>query len=128
MKKGTLTWVAAAVLGGASLLAGRVTAETPATQATTKPAKMGAKHRKLTKPYSDMKSLTPQQQDQIAKLHEDALDQVNKVHEKEKDDISALLTPEQQTELNDVMGKEKDERKATPPKRKRGDATTLPAK
>ena len=130
MKKGQFTWAMVALIGTAAALAGRATAETPATQPTTKPVKAGARHHRLTKPYSDMASLTPQQQDQIAKIHEDALDQTKKIHEKEQDDISALLTPEQQTELNAVTGKEKDERKAATatPKHKRGDPATMPAK
>ena len=134
MTKASWTWALAAVVGGAVLAADGATAQVgamPSTQpsATTRPAGKVGRHRKLPKPYADMKSLTPQQQEQILKIHEDALDQENKVREKEKDDVSALLTPEQQAELSDVQGKEKQDRKATPTRRKRGDAaTTMPAK
>ena len=126
---------AAAVVGGAMLTAGRVGAA-PATEpaavpgATTKPAVAKASHHRLTKPWSDLKSLTPKQQDQIYKIHEDAFDQEKKLKEKEHDDVVALLTPEQQAELPDAEGKAKSDRKEkiAETHKKKSDATTRPAK
>ena len=66
--KGKWTWAAAAVVAGAVLVGGAAGSSmgAPATRpATTRPA--GKSHRKMFKPFSEMTSLTPQQQDQIAK-------------------------------------------------------------
>ena len=49
-----------------------------------------------------LKDLTPEQIDQIMKIHGDALVQEKKVREKEADDITAILTPAQVTEMKEA--------------------------
>ena len=114
MTQGKWTLAALVVVGGA-VLSGSGAKAAPTTQpgggmATTRPAGR-ATHRKLPKPYADMKTLTPEQQQQVLKIHEDAVEQAHKIEDKERDDVEALLTPEQQTELDDIQGKTKAERK-----------------
>ncbi len=108
MTKGKWTWAAVLAGGVAIAAAGASSSGAPSTRpATTKPSAM-AHRKKLPKPFSEMTSLTPQQQDQIEKIHADAILEEKKLHEKETDDETALLTPEQQTEMSDVMGKTKE--------------------
>jgi Spy/CpxP family protein refolding chaperone len=127
--KGTLKTILA-LMGAAVLTAAVVTtAEPPAAgtaEPTTKPARATRRHGKVPAPWSDITTLTPQQQEQILKIHGDALDQEAKIREKEKDDITALLTPAQQTELTDAQSKIKEEKKAMTATLKHR-ATTAPA-
>jgi Spy/CpxP family protein refolding chaperone len=93
-------WIvcSAAVLLSASMW---VSAEDPAPAApATQPAEthMRGSH-KLVEPWKDLKDLTPEQTDQIIKLHSDADIQRDKIKKKETDDIMAILTPAQVTEL-----------------------------
>jgi Spy/CpxP family protein refolding chaperone len=129
--KGKWMWAVAAAVGGAVVATDLATAassmDAPATQpATTRPARMGRK-KGLVQPWSEMKTLTPQQQDQIVKLHEDALAQTHKIEEKETDDIMALLTPEQQAEVADIKAKSKETMKERSAARRKGAAATQPA-
>ena len=134
MKQGKIALAATAVaLVGAMLLGTTgATAAAPATQPTTKPAAGGrtAVKRRLPKPWSDLKSLTPQQQDQIYKIHTDANEQRKLVEQKEHDDVAAVLTPDQRKELADAEDKDKADRKEklAETRRKRSDATTKPTK
>ncbi len=136
MKQGTWTWVlAAAVAVGGAVAAGDLASGESMGRATTKPAATrpaaggrAARKRGLVKPWSEMTTLTPQQQDQIAKIHEDATDQEKKVREKEQDDITALLTPDQRAELADMDNKAKADRKEKYGSKKKGDPATQPAK
>jgi Spy/CpxP family protein refolding chaperone len=132
MGKGMLMWTTAVAVVGGAMLATDLATAAPTTMpaaATTKPA---ARVRGLVKPWSELKSLTQQQQQQIAKLHEDALAQEGKIEEKEHDDITALLTPEQKAELADLEAKDKAARKekaaAAAAARKKATAATQPAK
>ena len=95
------------------------TAATPATQPTKKA--------KLTEPWNLLKDLTPEQTSQIEKIHADTLEQEKKVRQKETDDITALLTPDQQTELKVAEAKHKLELKEREKPRRMG-ATTEPMK
>jgi Spy/CpxP family protein refolding chaperone len=96
----------------------------PATQPTeTKPKRA----QKLTEPWSLLKTLTPDQVTQIEKIHSDSHEQIDKIEAKEKDDITALLTPDQVTELKVDEAKQKSERKGRSAERKK-EATTEPAK
>jgi len=129
--KGIWMWAVAAAVGGAVVATDLATAASsmgaPATQpATTRPVHLGRK-KGLVQPWSEMKTLTPQQQDQIAKLHEDALAQTHKIEEKETDDIMALLTPEQQAEVADIKAKSKQTMKERMATRRKGTAATQPA-
>jgi Spy/CpxP family protein refolding chaperone len=76
-------------------------ADAPKATPTTKPAPTTrpTKAKKLVEPWSMLKDLTPEQTAQIEKIHADALEQTKKIIAKETDDINAILTPQQQTEL-----------------------------
>ena len=67
---------------------------------------------RLVKPWSDLISLTPEQRDQIMRIHADAVDKINEIRDKEEADILALLTPEQHRELDDLKERQKAEQKA----------------
>ena len=101
-------------------------APTPATQpAEIKPGRA----KKLTEPWSLLKTLTPDQVTQIEKIHSDAYDQIKKIDAKEKDDITALLTPDQVTELKVAEAKQKSERHGKSAEmKKEAAATTEPTK
>jgi len=66
---------------------------------TTQPAAKAPRLRKLTKPWSMITTLTPEQTAKIEKIHADALEERKKIDAKEKDDIMAVLTPDQVKEL-----------------------------
>jgi len=68
-----------------------------------------------------IKTLTPEQTTQIEKLHSDAAEQIKKIELKETEDITALLTPDQVTELKAAEAKHKEE--AT---KRRKEAATQP--
>jgi Spy/CpxP family protein refolding chaperone len=120
MSMGKWVMIGALVLGGGSML---IAADQPA---TTQPAEMKPAHPlRLTQPWSKMKSLTPEQTATIEKIHADALEQTKKIEAKEHDDILAVLTPEQLTELKAVEEKIKADRKEKTSERKK--ATTQAA-
>jgi Spy/CpxP family protein refolding chaperone len=111
---------AALTLTSGSLL---IAADAPATQ----PAEGKAVHtRKLTEPWVLLKTLTPEQTSQIEKIHADSLEERKKIDAKEHDDIMAILTPDQKTELKEAMAKQKAERSEKTGHKKA--ATTEPAK
>jgi Spy/CpxP family protein refolding chaperone len=83
---------------------------TPTTAPTGASLKLGKKS-KLDKPWSEMKSLTPDQTDKIEKIHADALEQEKKIREKELDDIALLLTPAQVEEYKTIEAKDAADRK-----------------
>ncbi len=107
---------------GSMLIAANVTTA-PATQ----PADAKPRMRKLTQPWSFLKTLTPEQTAKIEKIHADAGEQIKKIDAKENDDIVALLTPEQVAELKAAIAKQKLERKETAAERRK-EAATEPAK
>jgi Spy/CpxP family protein refolding chaperone len=67
----------------------------PAEAAAEKPAKKV----RLTKPWSDIASLTDEQKAKIVAIHKDITDQIKALQEKEKTEVTALLTDEQKAEL-----------------------------
>jgi Spy/CpxP family protein refolding chaperone len=106
MSMGKWVLAGALLLGGGSML---IAADEPA---TTQPTEAKPEHAaRLTQPWSKLKSLTPEQTAQIEKLHATALEQTKQIEAKEHDDIMALLTPAQVTELKEVEDKMKAERK-----------------
>jgi hypothetical protein len=107
------------VTGSFLIAADAPKAAPPATQ----PAKTG----RLVEPWNLLKTLTPQQTTQIEKIHADALEQEKKIKQKEGDDILALLTPDQQTELKMAEAKHKQELKEKNAAKKKA-ATTEPMK
>ncbi len=118
---------AAAVVLSGSLL---VSAEDPkpAEPSTTQPTEGHMRLHKLVKPWSDLKDLTPEQTDQIIKLHADAVIQEDKIKKKENDDIMALLTPAQVTELKVAEVKAREEASERAKERREKKPTTAPAK
>jgi Spy/CpxP family protein refolding chaperone len=109
VKLGKWTLAAAAMLMSTTyLIADEPT--TPTTVPTAASLKLGKKS-KLDKPWSELKTLTPEQTDKIEKIHADALEQEKKIKEKEMDDIAALLTPAQVEEYKAVEAKDKVEQK-----------------
>jgi len=70
---------------------------------------------KLTKPWSEIKSLTADQKAKINGIHTKANAQVNAIHKQEQADILALLSDAQKAEYNQVLAqdrKEANERRA----------------
>ena len=115
------------VLGSAVLLMTGsllVAADDPA-MPTTQPVEKKHTMKKLPEPWSMLKSLTPEETTQIEKIHSDAVAQGDKIKEKETDDINAVLTPDQKTELAAAEAKIKADRKEHLKKKKT--ATTEPA-
>jgi hypothetical protein len=62
---------------------------------------------KLTKPWSDLSSLTDEQKSKIEGIHKKTLAETSVLDKKEKEDIMAVLTDEQKTELKEIAGKKK---------------------
>jgi Spy/CpxP family protein refolding chaperone len=112
----------ALVLCGSMLLAAD---EAP----TTQPA-AAASHRKakLTKPWSDLTSLTDDQKNKIEEIHAAALDQEKEARAKERAEIESVLSDAQKAELQSVEGKTAADRKerAAAAKKKSGDEAAGP--
>lgn len=68
--------------------------------------------RRLVKPWSEMTSLSDEQKGQIIEIHQQALEDRKAIDRREREQIVALLTEEQQTELRDLEDKKAAERKA----------------
>ena len=102
------TWAAAGLVallaGGAALQAVADDKAPPATQPT---ARTTRRH-KLTYPWVDMKTLTPDQVDKIEKIHADSVEQQDKIKQKELDDIDALLKPDQLKEVDAIESAKKE--------------------
>ena len=96
-----------AALGIASVsMTMAIAADEPAAPATQPSAPV-----KLFEPYTLLKDLTPEQSAQIEKIHKDFLEERRKLETKQKDDIAAVLTPAQATELIQAEDKLKAEQK-----------------
>jgi hypothetical protein len=67
---------------------------------------------RLVKPWSELKSLSEEQKQQIIQIHADANEAMRKIREKERTDIMALLSEENKTELAALMEKERADAKA----------------
>jgi len=79
--------------------------ETPA------PASQPTKSVKLTKPYSELKDLTDDQKEKIAKAHADFLDKEKQIKAEEKAAIDAVLTDEQKAEIKAASKAAKSDKK-----------------
>jgi Spy/CpxP family protein refolding chaperone len=90
---------AALSLASVSISASFLSAADDTAAPTTQPAAKPARAKKLTKPWSMLTTLSPEQTASIEKIHADALEERKKIDAKEKDDIMALLTPDQVKEL-----------------------------
>jgi hypothetical protein len=93
----------------------------PAAPATQPIETHAARPKKVTEPWSYIKDLTPEQTEQIIKIHSDSLAEEKKIREKETADVTALLTPAQITELKEAEAKMKEGRRE-----KRAKPTTAP--
>ena len=67
---------------------------------------------RMVKPWSELTTLTPEQKDQIMRIHAEAVDKINEIRDKEEADILAVLTPEQHKELDALKDKQKADQKA----------------
>ena len=63
---------------------------------------------RLTKPYSELKDLTPDERNRIIEIHQKAVDQIHEIEAQEKEKILAILTPQQQKELADIQAKDRE--------------------
>lgn len=78
----------------------------------------GPAKRKPILPWRKLDSLTDEQMDRIHEIHKTALEQIRAIREKEREDMLAVLTPEQRAELEAAIEKEKADRKAKQAARK----------
>jgi Spy/CpxP family protein refolding chaperone len=125
MTSGKCFLCAALLFANGSLLSA---ADQPTTMPAAEPADIKPPHaKKLVEPWSLIKTLTPEQVTQIETLHSDAEEQVKKIHKKESDDITALLTPDQVTEMKEALAKHKLELKEKALAKKHPMAATEPA-
>jgi Spy/CpxP family protein refolding chaperone len=79
--------------------------------------KAGAKRQpaavaRLTKPWSQLSSLSDDQKTQIRQIHRKSVDEVKAIEARERDDIMALLSDEQRAELKGFEEKAAAGRKA----------------
>jgi len=86
----------------------------------TKPAK-APKPGKLTKPWVLLTTLSDDQKEQIITIHRKALDEKKAIEAKEEEDIMAVLTAEQKTELEAAIEKAKADEKAKKAAEKKAD-------
>jgi hypothetical protein len=77
----------------------------PATRPTSRPT------RGLVKPWTLLTTLTDEQKQKLAAIHEKALEQINKIKDQEDADSRAVLTDAQKQELKDAEEKDKVDRK-----------------
>lgn len=99
-------------------------AEVKAADATAdeKPAKAARKPARLTKPWSQLTSLSAEQSDQIRAIHRKALDEVKAIQAREKSEIMAVLTDAQKAELQALAEQMSVEKKTKKPAKKEADA------
>ena len=94
--------LAAGIIGSASLASRaadeKAAGDKAAPTSTEKTAKKSAKSPRLTKPWSDMSSLSDDQKMKIADLHKKSLEEKKAIDQKEHDAIMALLNDDQKAE------------------------------
>lgn len=72
----------------------------------------GARQARLTKPWSDLNSLSEDQKRQIREIHGKAVAEIRTIEQREKDEIMALLNDQQKAELKAAQEKDAADRKA----------------
>jgi Spy/CpxP family protein refolding chaperone len=102
-------------------------AATPA--AAQKPAEMPAetsaeasqqrREIRITQPWRKLTSLSAEQRSQIAEIHKTAIAEIKAIETREREDIMALLSEEQKTELKALLDSEAAERKLRAAERKK---------
>jgi hypothetical protein len=136
-----LNWQAAALVavvavGSASLFVRAADDAKPApAKAAAKAAdgeKKEKKPAKLTKPWSELTTLSEDQSNKIRDIHAKALAERKAIEDKEEADIMALLTDAQKSELKSIAEADAAAKKAAAPKKekaaaKEGDSTAKPA-
>jgi hypothetical protein len=94
--------VAAGLIGTASLATRaadeKAAGDKAASSSTEKPAKKSAKAPRLTKPWSDLSSLSDDQKMKIGDIHKKSLEEKKAIDQKEHDAIMALLNDDQKAE------------------------------
>ncbi len=119
------------LLGGAALLFAEEPKADPASDAAAPAAandpavtaakeagqdtKAQVKKARLTKPWKDLASLSQEQQTQIAAIHRKAVQEIKQIERREREEIMALLSAEQKSELQALTDKAATERKAKKP-------------
>ena len=103
--KSRLGWTGAlaALAVGSAVMIARVSPVDAAPAADKKPAASV----KLTKPWSELASLSDEQKTKIHEIHVKALAQVSEIEKQEKADCMAVLTDAQKTELKDATAKDR---------------------
>ena len=93
--------------------------------APAKPKK--ARAVRLTKPWSDMTSLTDEQKTQIAEIHRKAVEEKKQVEQREEAAILAVLNDAQRTEVEALKAKSTADRKMKKPAAAAEPAAATPA-
>ena len=104
--KSRLGWTGAlaALAVGSAVMISRVA---PVDAAPAAGDKKPAATFKLTKPWSELATLSDEQKSKIHDIHAKALAQVSEIEKQEKADIMALLTDAQKTELKEATAKDR---------------------
>lgn len=97
--------------------------EAPKTEKKERPARPA----RLTKPWSLLDDLKPEQKEAINKIHLESLAEKKKIDDKEEADCMALLTDAQKEELQKALDKEKAEMKEKNKKPAKSTPATKPA-
>jgi hypothetical protein len=119
--------VSCTVLGVVFMMTVALRAQDEATPAADKQDKKEAKAEekqakkeiRLTQPWRRITGLSEDQKTQIAEIHKKATDEIKAIQEREKNEIMALLTEEQKTELKTLMDTEAADRKMKAAERKK---------
>jgi Spy/CpxP family protein refolding chaperone len=83
--------------------------EVKAADAKPAEAKPSASTAKLTKPWSDLTTLSDDQKAKIEAIHKKSLAESSAIDKKEKEDITAVLTDAQKAELKELTSKKRKE-------------------
>jgi Spy/CpxP family protein refolding chaperone len=73
---------------------------------------------RLTKPFSEIKDLTPEQTAKIKEIHSKYLAQINELRGKDKEESMAVLSDDQKKQVAEVTAKAGADRKAAAAKKK----------
>ena len=101
------------LMGGLVMLAGTAFLVAAPAVKSGDSANSTARHSnvRLTKPWSEMNSLTDAEKNKILDIHRKAVEQIHEIETREKQDIMALLTPAQKKEVEDIETRDKQEQK-----------------
>jgi hypothetical protein len=110
-----------------SIFAGSILTRAIIVRAEDAPTTEPAKHAglRVEKPYSEISNLTDDEKSKIAELHRKSLEEIKAIREKETDDIRAVLTDDQKTQLDKIIAETRDKREAKMKEKKA--AATEPA-